>query len=72
MRIELEINEIKELVYQQLLIKYNVQVLESNFTYDLVDFDESLFGLSLDVMDKNIYAQLKAEIEEEKRIKESA
>jgi len=32
MRIELEINEIKELVYQQLLIKYNVQVLEVNFT----------------------------------------
>jgi hypothetical protein len=46
-----------------------METLSSNFTYDLIDFDESLFGLNCDVMDKDEYARLKAEIEAEKETK---
>jgi hypothetical protein len=49
MRIELDINEIKEAVAVFLSAKYNLETKKSNFTYDLVDFDDSLFGLTCEV-----------------------
>jgi hypothetical protein len=47
-----------------------METLSSNFTYDLIDFDESLFGLNCDVMDKDEYTRIKAEIDEEKRLEQ--
>jgi hypothetical protein len=49
MRIELDIDEIKEAVAIILSVKYNLEIKKCNFTYDLVDFDESLFGMTCEV-----------------------
>ena len=49
MRLELTIEEIKEAVAVFLVAKYNLETKKSNFTYDLVDFDENLFGLTCEV-----------------------
>lgn len=65
MRLELDISELKKYIDEYIKEAYNLETLESNFTYDLIDFDESLFGLNCDVMDKDEYARLKAEIEKE-------
>jgi len=51
MRIELDINEIKECVAMMLAAKHNLSIKECNFTYDLVDFDEHLFGVTCDVQE---------------------
>ena len=64
MRLELDISELKKYIAEYIKDAYNVETLSSNFTYDLIDFDESLFGLNCEVMDKDEYARLKAEIEE--------
>jgi hypothetical protein len=64
MRLELDIAELKHYIAEYIKNAYNMETLSSNFTYDLIDFDESLFGLNCDVMDKDEYARLKAEIEE--------
>ena len=69
MRLELDISELKHFIAEYIKQKYNMETLESNFTYDLIDFDESLFGLNCEVMDANEYARLKAEIEAEKETK---
>jgi hypothetical protein len=66
MRLELNIAELKHYIAEFIRDAYNMETLESNFTYDLIDFDESLFGLNCEVMDKDEYARLKAEIEAEK------
>jgi hypothetical protein len=66
MRLELDIAELKHYIAEYIKDAYNMETLSSNFTYDLVDFDESLFGLNCDVMDKDEYARLKAEIDAEK------
>ena len=66
MKIELDINDLKHLIAEYIRDAYNMETLESNFTYDLVDFDESLFGLNCEVMDKDEYARIKAEIDAEK------
>jgi hypothetical protein len=63
MRLELDIAELKHYIAEYIKNAYNMETLSSNFTYDLIDFDESLFGLNCDVMDKDEYARLKAEIE---------
>jgi hypothetical protein len=52
MQIELNIEEIKEAVALILSVKYNLDVKKCNFTYDLVDFDSSLFGLYCEVYEK--------------------
>jgi len=52
MQIELNIEEIKEAVELILQVKYNLEVKKSNFTYDLVDFDSSLFGITCEVYEK--------------------
>lgn len=70
MRLELDIGDLKHFIDEYIKEAYNLETLESNFTYDLIDFDESLFGLNCDVMDKDEYARLKAEIDEEKRLEE--
>jgi len=70
MRLELDISELKHYIAEYINQKYNLETLSSNFTYDLIDFDESLFGLNCDVMDKDKYACLKAEIDEEKRLEQ--
>jgi len=49
MRIELDIDEIKEAVAIILSVKYNLEIKKCNFTYDLVDFDENLFGMTCEV-----------------------
>ena len=49
MRIELDINEIKECVAMMLSAKHNLSIKECNFTYDLVEFDEHLFGITCEV-----------------------
>jgi hypothetical protein len=69
MRLELDIRELKNFIAEYIKVAYNMETLSSNFTYDLIDFDESLFGLNCDVMDKDKYARLKAEIDAEKEIK---
>ena len=66
MRLELDIAELKHYIAEYIKDAYNMETLSSNFTYDLVDFDESLFGLNCDVMDKDEFARLKAEIDAEK------
>jgi len=69
MRLELDIAELKHYIAEYIRDAYNMETLSSNFTYDLIDFDESLFGLNCDVMDKDEYARLKAEIEAKKETK---
>jgi hypothetical protein len=69
MRLELDIRELKHFIAEYIKDAYNMEMLESNFTYDLIDFDESLFGLNCEVMDKDEYARLKAEIEAERETK---
>lgn len=68
MRLELDIGDLKHFIAEYIKEKYNMETLESNFTYDLIDFDESLFGLNCEVMDKDEYTRIKAEIDEEKRL----
>ena len=70
MRLELDIGDLKYFIAEYIKQKYNLETLESNFTYDLIDFDESLFGLNCEVMDKDEYTRIKAEIDEEKRLEE--
>ena len=70
MRLELDINDLKYFIAEHIKQKYNLETLESNFTYDLIDFDEHLFGLNCEVMDKDEYTRIKAEIDEEKRLEE--
>jgi len=70
MRLELDINDLKYFIAEYIKDAYNFETLESNFTYDLIDFDEHLFGLNCEVMDKNEFISIKAEIDEEKRLKE--
>jgi hypothetical protein len=70
MKLELDISDLKYFIAEYIKDKYNFETLESNFTYDLIDFDESLFGLNCEVMDKDEYARIKAEIDEEKRLEE--
>jgi hypothetical protein len=70
MRLELDIGDLKHFIAEYIKEKYNLETLESNFTYDLIDFDEHLFGLNCEVMDKNEFISIKAEIDEEKRLKE--
>ena len=69
MRLELDIRELKHFIAEYIKQKYNMETLESNFTYDLIDFDENLFGLNCEVMNKTEYARLKAEIEKENKWK---
>ena len=52
MQIELSIDEVKEAVALILSVKYNLDVKKCNFTYDLVNFDSSLFGLTCEVYEK--------------------
>ena len=54
MQIELSIEEVKEAVALILSVKYNLDVKKSNFTYDLVDFDQHLFGMTCEVYEKEI------------------
>jgi len=68
MRLELDISDLKYFIAEYIKDKYNFETLESNFTYDLIDFDESLFGLNCEVMDKDEYTRIKAEIDLEKRL----
>lgn len=70
MRLELDIGDLKYFIAEYIKEKYNLETLESNFTYDLIDFDEHLFGLNCEVMDKDEYTRIKAEIDEEKRLEE--
>ena len=69
MRLELDISDLKHFIAEHIKQKYNMETLESTFTYDLIDFDESLFGLNCEVMNKTEYARIKAEIEKEKKWK---
>lgn len=70
MRLELDICELKHFIAEYIKEAYNLETLESNFTYDLIEFDEHLFGLNCEVMDKDEYTRIKAEIDEEKRLEE--
>ena len=70
MRLELDISDLKHFIAEYIKEAYNMETLESNFTYDLIDFDESLFGLNCEVMDKNEYTRIKAEIDEEKKLEQ--
>ena len=70
MRLELDIGDLKYFIAEYIKQKYNLETLESNFTYDLIDFDENLFGLNCEVMDKDEYTRINAEIYEEKRLEE--
>ena len=67
-RLELDIKELKHFIGLHLAEKYNLKVITSNFTYDLVNFDESLFGLNCEVMDKQDYNEILEEIEKEKTL----
>jgi len=67
MRLELDIHCLKQFIAEHIKQKYNMETLESNFTYDLIDFDESLFGLNCEVMDKDEYARIEAEIQKENK-----
>jgi hypothetical protein len=69
MKLELDISDLKYFIAEYIKEKYNMETLSSNFTYDLIDFDESLFGLNCEVMDKDEYARIKAEIDAEKETK---
>ena len=69
MQLELDINDLKYFIAEHIKQKYNLETLESNFTYDLIDFDEHLFGLNCEVMGKDEYARIKAEIDAEKETK---
>jgi hypothetical protein len=75
MRLELDINELKEFIDLFIQAKYNLTTLESNFTYDLIDFDEHLFGLTCIVMDKEtmdeIVEEKTQELENFKQTKEN-
>jgi len=70
MRLELDINDLKHFIAEYIKKAYNLETLESNFTYDLIDFDESLFGLNCEVMDKDEYIRIKAEIDAEKKLEQ--
>ena len=70
MRLELDIGDLKYFIAEYIKEAYNLETLESNFTYDLIEFDEHLFGLNCEVMDKDEYTRIKAEIDEEKRLEE--
>ncbi len=70
MRLELDISDLKHFIAEYIKEKYNMETLESNFTYDLIDFDESLFGLNCEVMDKDEYTRIKSEIDEEKKLEQ--
>jgi hypothetical protein len=70
MRLELDISNLKHFIAEYIKEAYNMETLESNFTYDLIDFDESLFGLNCEVMDKDEYTRIKAEIDEEKKLEQ--
>lgn len=70
MRLELDINDLKHFIAEYIKEAYNLETLESNFTYDLIDFDESLFGLNCEVMDKDEYTRIKAEIDKEKKLEQ--
>ena len=52
MRIELDINDLKYFIAEYIKEKYNLETLESNFTYDLIDFDQHLFGMTCEVYEK--------------------
>jgi hypothetical protein len=52
MQLELSIDEIKEAVEILVLVKYNLDVKKCNFTYDLIDFDQHLFGMTCEVYEK--------------------
>lgn len=67
-RIELDIKELKNFIDLHLAEKYNLKVIKSNFTYDLIDFDEHLFGLNCEVMDKQDYDEILKEIANEKHL----
>ena len=67
--IELDINEIKHIVAQYIEEKYNLTTLDSKFTYDLIEFDEHLFGMNCEVLDKKEYYEIKAELDAEKESK---
>jgi len=68
MRLELDINDLKYFIALHIEQKYNLRTLESNFTYDLIDFDESLFGLNCEIMDIDEYIEVKKELELEKQL----
>ena len=68
MRLELDISDLKHFIAEYIKKAYNMETLESNFTYDLIDFDESLFGLNCEVMDKDEFKSIKAEIDAEKKL----
>ena len=68
MRLELDISDLKHFIAEYIKEAYNLETLESNFTYDLIDFDESLFGLNCEVMDKDEFKSIKAEIDAEKKL----
>ena len=70
MRLELDISDLKHFIAEYIKEAYNLETIESNFTYDLIDFDESLFGLNCEVMDKDEYTRIKAEIDEEKKLEQ--
>jgi hypothetical protein len=70
MRLELDISDLKHFIAEYIKEAYNLETLESNFTYDLIDFDESLFGLNCEVMDKDEYTRIKTEIDEEKKLEQ--
>jgi hypothetical protein len=75
MRLELDIYELKQIIDLFIQAKYNLTTLESNFTYDLVNFDENLFGLTCTVMDKEtmdeIVEEKTQELEKFKQTKET-
>ena len=66
MRLELNISDLKHFITLHIREKYHLEILECEFTYDLIDFDEHLFGLNCEVLDKTEYDTLKAEIDAEK------
>ena len=70
MKLELDISDLKHFIAEYIKEAYNLETLESNFTYDLIEFDEHLFGLNCEVMDKDEFKSIKAEIDEEKRLEQ--
>ena len=68
MQLELDINDLKHFFGLHLAEKYNLKVVKSNFTYDLIDFDENLFGLNCEVMDKQDYDDVLEEIANEEHL----
>ena len=61
MRLELDTYELKQFIDLFIQAKYNLTTLESNFTYDLVNFDENLFGLTCIVIDKETMDEIAEE-----------